>query len=293
MKEPTAINDSTLLAFYNYNLNSNIDKINQIRNETENLDLRSASDSTILSNNDSLLQMTMIMIENCAKSFDQGNISEQQYNSTLDNLKQAIENINNSSKKIAAGLKVQRETQAESIRTFNNLISSTKVYELNEKFVNDLYLRTVAKRIMEIPTSDQPQLLSIAHECPFVGGQAVYKARALYRLVNPIEAYDDYPLCHSLGFLRKRPSEDRPQLESVVYPNPSNNSATLAYSIAEDTKTTLEIFDFSLKLVATTVLNTAERQKQLNLENYIQGLYIYNIIQNNHVVSKGKFSIVR
>ena len=167
------------------------------------------------------------------------------------------------------------------------------MYFAVEKFVNDLYLRTVAKRIMEIPTIDQPQLLSIAHECPFVGGQAVYKARALYRLVNPIEAYDDYPLCHSLGLLRKRPTDDSPLLESIVYPNPSSNSATLAYSISEDTKTTLEIFDFSLKLVFTEVLNNAERQKQLNLGNYIQGLYIYNIIQNNHVISTGKFSIVR
>ncbi len=293
MKEPTAINDPTLLAFYYYNLNSNIDKINQIRNETENLDLRSASDSTILSNNDSLLQMTMIMIENCAKSFDQGNISEQQYNSTLDNLKQAVENINNSSKQIAAGLKVQRETQAENIRTFNNLISSTKVYELNEKFVNDLYLRTVAKRIMEIPASDQPQLLSIAHECPFVGGQAVYKARALYRLVNPIEAYDDYPLCHSLGLLRKRPTEDSPLLQSVVYPNPSSHSATLAYSLNEDTQTTLNIYDFSLKLIASQSLKNSERQEKLNLESYNQGLYLYIIIQNNYVISKGKFSVVR
>lgn len=146
---------------------------------------------------------------------------------------------------------------------------------------------------MQTALKDQSQILSIAHECPFIGGQSVYRARALYRLINPLEEYEDYPLCHSLGLLKKRPLENSPLLESVVFPNPTSSAATLAYSICEDTKTTLEIFDFSLKLVSTELLNTTERQKVLNLENYIQGLYIYNIIQNNHVISKGKFTIIR
>lgn len=292
MQEPNSLNDPTLLAFYNYNLNSNIDKINQVRSETESLNAKSSNDSTILENNDSLMQITMSMIENCTKSFEEGSITEQQFNATILTLKQIIENLINSSKQLSSGLKTQREVEADNIRTFNSSISSTEHFELNEKFVNDVYLKTVAKGNMEIPTADQSQLLSIAHECPFVGGQSVYQARALYRLVNPIEFYDDYPLCHSIGLLRKRPVASENQLQSLIYPNPAHNTATLVYYLEENSKTELEIFDSSMKLVSSEVLNLAERQKLLNLEILTPGLYIYNIIQNNHVISSGKFSVV-
>jgi hypothetical protein len=293
MKDPGAISDPTLLAFYNSNINSNLDEINKIRKETASLPTTSFSDSTILANNDSLLRQNITMLENVTKSLYDGRITEAQYNATSDQLKQVIENLSEISRQIEDNIRNQRNQQAETIRTLNSLITTTKHYEENEKFVSDLYLKTVGKRITEVSTNDQSQLLSIAHECPFIGGQAVYKARALYRLINPLEEYDDYPLCHSLGLLKKRPSENSPLLESVVFPNPCSTSATLAYSILEDTKTILEIFDFSLKLIATEILNNDERQKQLDFSQYKQGLYIYNIIQNNHVISSGKFSIVR
>ena len=157
---------------------------------------------------------------------------------------------------------------------------------------NDVYLRTVAKGNLEIPTADQSQLLSIAHECPFEVGQSVYKAHALYRLVNPIEIYDDYPLCHSLGLLRKRPIDNSSQFQSLIYPNPADNTATLVYYLEDNSSTELKIFDSSLKLLSSEPLNLSERQKVLNLEILTPGLYIYNIIQNHHVISSGKFSVV-
>lgn len=293
LNEPTALIDPTLLAFYNYNLNGNIEKINQIRLESENLDSKSASDSTILENNDSLLHETMYMIESCSKSYSEGNITEQQYNSTIGYLKQVIESLVNSNKQISDALKTQKGTNADNIRSFNDVISSTEHYELNEKFVNDVYLRTVAKGNMEIPISDQSQLLSIAHECPFTGGQSVYIARSLYRLVNQNEFYDDYPLCHAIGLMRKRSTGyEGITLQSYLYPNPANNTATLAYYLEENTKTTLNIFDSSMKLSSSELLNVSDREKVINLEKLTSGLYIYNIIQNDHVISSGKFSIV-
>ncbi len=292
MQQPDALSNPELLAFYNANLNGNIDKINQIREQTAALYNKSSSDSTLLVNNDSLLQATMLSIENCEKSYSDGSITEQQYISTVTNLKQVISNIVNSSKQIMALVKTQKDQTADNIRFFNAAVSTTEHYEANEKFVNDLYLRTAAKDNMQIDASDQSPLLSIAHECPFLGGEAVILARILYRLVNPLEEYNDYPLCHSLGLMRHRSPETKSGMESLIYPNPADNTATLVYSLENDSKTSLQIFDSSLRLIRSEFLNVKERKRSINLETLTPGLYLYNIIQENHVISSGKFSVV-
>ncbi len=292
MQQPDALSDPELLAFYNSNLNGNIEKINQIREQTAALYNKSSSDSTLLVNNDSLLQATMLSIENCEKAFSDGSITEQQYISTVTNLKQVISNILNSSKQIMALVKIQKDQTADNIRFLNTAVSTTEHYESNEKFVNDLYLRTAAKDNMQIDASDQSPLLSIAHECPFLGGEAVILARILYRLVNPFEEYDDYPLCHSLGLMRHRSPETKSGMESLIYPNPADNTATLVYYLNDDSDASLQIFDSSLKLSRSEKLNVKERQKKINLETLTPGFYIYSVVQNNYVVSSGKFSVV-
>ena len=66
------------------------------------------------------------------------------------------------------------------------------------------------------PSTRNPQLAAIAFQCPFEGGHAVYRARALY-LLNERAAFNDVQLCQN--------SEDRP---------PSLPGAALSAEPAED-----------------------------------------------------------
>ncbi len=72
MREPSVLNNPDILAFYYSNMNGNIDKINQIKSLTKDLDTKSFSDSSFLALTDSLIQINMSAIENCEKSFSQG-----------------------------------------------------------------------------------------------------------------------------------------------------------------------------------------------------------------------------
>lgn len=77
-----------------------------------------------------------------------------------------------------------------------------------------------------------------------------------------------------------------------MYWNPANSKATLAYFLQNITEAKLQIFDSSLRLAFSENLNMNERSKILEFDSFKPGLYIYNIIQEDHVISSGKFSIV-
>ena len=61
----------------------------------------------------------------------------------------------------------------------NNSISSTKTWELNQKFVNRILLERIIPQAT-VSTGDLNQLHSIAASCPEFGGWAVYDAQSYY-----------------------------------------------------------------------------------------------------------------
>ena len=135
-------------------------------------------------------------------------------------------------------------------------------------------------------------LLNIAHQCPLAGGRAVYFARALYRLANPLESYSDRDVCTQLGLFRKSHPGSTSALFSFMYPSPSNKDVTLVYSMFKGNELQLNIFSTTMKLVKQVVLSNKENQKEINIESLNSGLYLYNIVQDKQVVSTGKFNVL-
>lgn len=127
-----------------------------------------------------------------------------------------------------------RATQADSVIVQNNAISVSDDWEENEKDVNRIFLATLAKGIL--PDSTQlVQLQYIAGKCPYEGGTAVFRARAILSGL-PEDVFDNESLCSppdSEELLL--PPDIEPQYLSVVsiYPNPAKNSITL--SLTEQT----------------------------------------------------------
>ncbi|MCB0849673.1 MAG: hypothetical protein KDC20_07975, partial [Bacteroidetes bacterium] len=61
-----------------------------------------------------------------------------------------------------------------------------------QKMINEIYLSTVAKDVLEF-TNDQIQdLYAIASQCPLAGGQAVYRARSLYALADKNTFFNNF-----------------------------------------------------------------------------------------------------
>ena len=68
----------------------------------------------------------------------------------------------------------------------------------------------------------------------------------------------------------------------TLYPNPSNGQFTII--VNDETKSNLQIFDISGKLVYTEHITTNGNRKNINIPNLINGIYILKLSNNNHAI---------
>lgn len=79
-----------------------------------------------------------------------------------------------------------------------------------------------------------------------------------------------------------------------LYPNPSNGSVNVAFSLTNNGKLTYRMFDMAGRELNATTYNTQQGQQteQLDLTNVGQGIYMLNIVFEATDVTKS-FSVVK
>ncbi|MBL7982139.1 MAG: hypothetical protein JNL52_10070, partial [Flavobacteriales bacterium] len=122
-----------------------------------------------------------------------------------------------------------RVLSAEGVKNTNAMLGATELTETNSKTVNEIYLNTVAKDVDEFTVQQTDNLFEVANQCPLLGGDAVFMARALYYLIDPEQEFDDPALCLQQGLITKNLKEGPNERLSIV-PNPTNGKATLVLS---------------------------------------------------------------
>ena len=73
------------------------------------------------------------------------------------------------------------------IIAYNNSITPENIVEENQKTVNNIYLNTFAQGTDSLTTIQKNQLISVAEQCPYKGGNAVFSARILLSKVDTIK----------------------------------------------------------------------------------------------------------
>jgi hypothetical protein len=86
-------------------------------------------------------------------------------------------------------------TRYQAALAANNQISSGEEWELNEKRMNEALIYSSATPVDSLEQSLKDDIAILAHACPFVAGQAVYKARRVWSFWQPNALFDDRLLC--------------------------------------------------------------------------------------------------
>ncbi|MEO8085550.1 MAG: T9SS type A sorting domain-containing protein [Bacteroidota bacterium] len=287
--DPSLIDNSTLQDFYDEKSNSPIADFNSIQKDVVAVsDLPSAEAEQLINSSAALegLQAQLEFFDSLFTGTGDTTIVD-----SIDIVKNQIISVTGANTTLIEDISAAQTQQIDDIIQENSGISVTEQYKANEQQVNNIYLNSLAKGDRNISSPDQSTLLSIAHQCPYAGGKPVYLARALYRVINPYETYDDDDVCTQLGYYRKSNPHALAITYSFMYPNPTDKEITLSYYLTDKKPTQLRIFDSSLQLIAQEELNQMQTSKSLTLESISSGLYLYNIIQDGNVVSLGKFSV--
>ena len=81
-------------------------------------------------------------------------------------------------------LKTARLNTINRAKDINDAVTPLNYNQVLEKTVNDIYLRNFTQGLDSLSATDVRVLKNIIRICPQAGGNAVYKARAIYEMIN-------------------------------------------------------------------------------------------------------------
>jgi hypothetical protein len=163
----------------------------------------------------------------------------------------------------------------------NSTISTTELKIYNSVKVNTITSNYYQDSIVYSP-EQRLELLSIAYQYPHVGGEAVYRARAILNL-----DLDDTQISY-----RYADSNSLKQ-ELYIYPNPNNGQFNLNYLVSKDEAATVYITDAIGKLIVSQKLINSEQLHQFNLSGVNSGMYYLKLVSSFGTSKFGKINVLK
>ncbi|MBK9598607.1 MAG: hypothetical protein IPO60_09915 [Flavobacteriales bacterium] len=174
----------------------------------------------------------------------------------------------------------------------NTNVGTTKLIESNEKQVNEIYLSTVGKDVDTFTVDQSNTLFYIANQCPMVGGNSVYRARSLYRLIDDEQQFDDPQLCLQHGIIVKSLVARETNTIGVV-PNPARDGATLVLGKPLEEPGVFILFNSVGKEVMRLNVPAEDYHMSFATSGLATGVYHYRVVTDLGLVGNGRLSIVR
>lgn len=198
----------------------------------------------------------------------------------------------------------------------NNQINSGEEWELNEKRMNEALIYSSATPLDSLEQSLKEDIATLALSCPFVAGQAVYKARRIWSFWQPNALFDDRVLClqtenkngegviediddyYNLQIVRSHQSEDVINTPSItneinsieatrVYPNPAKSNLNII--LGRNLPATFVLFNAVGERVLAQPL--FESENSMELDKHPAGFYHYLIQYVDGGNETGKLTI--
>jgi len=203
-----------------------------------------------------------------------------------------------------------RSLRADTLLAENAAITVQKLYESNEKSVAGIFLSIIMKGAGSFTSTQEKTLQAIASQCPWVGGDAVYAARSLYRLIEPKSYYDDAVLCGKGSIPQamqrqenfpKEYNELEPQneqissetLEVAVYPNPTRDVVHIAFSSQPEGVLETRLLTLQGRSLDRQAFEVASSNFSLSTENLSAGMYFLQIRVGGQLITTKRIVIIR
>jgi len=138
-----------------------------------------------------------------------------------------------------------------------------------------------------------PSLEVLANQCPYQGGNAVYRARYFVGLLNDsIEFNDDFN-CLAAGIWRNSNTSNDLQISMNVIPNPTSGKFKLSFSSPIQEKFQLLIVDINGKNVYKSTTTIDGIEFEINIRNLISGIYQVQLIGEKVGVFNERLTILK
>ncbi|MCI1266074.1 MAG: T9SS type A sorting domain-containing protein [Saprospiraceae bacterium] len=193
----------------------------------------------------------------------------------IDNLTNQRNAINISKNNLASINITSILTGLNQILLTNNSIPVTEIYEQNQKSVNTIMLEKMIAGLWSFNESEKAQIESIAVQCPYIGGEGVYRARALAANYS-VNRYNDEITCTNPLPIEKIDSRIKEtKNEIVIFPNPVSDELTIMNN--EQLITKIVIRSMEGKSLSSNEVKDGVNQINIHTEGFNSGVYLAEI----------------
>ncbi|RME00058.1 MAG: T9SS C-terminal target domain-containing protein, partial [Bacteroidetes bacterium] len=193
---------------------------------------------------------------------------------------QAIDSLSQLNTALVNSILQNRSNAADAVIAQNDAIVTSYIWESNEKTVNDILLNTLVKGLL--PDSVQINTLGgIARQCPYEGGTAVFRARAILEGLTG-EAFDDEVLCAEgqQGLVMPPGVNTIPFKTIVAYPNPAHNVVTVRFAHKIDQGQQMALLSPLGQTLQVYDLPEGDIQFNMDISGMPQGIYYLKLFGN-------------
>ncbi|MBL7766001.1 MAG: hypothetical protein JNJ58_07915 [Chitinophagaceae bacterium] len=194
-------------------------------------------------------------------------------------------------------------------RDVNAAIDDSCLFAANEKWMNSEYLDYLEFGLGILNEERIEGVHDLASSCPYIDGDAVYKARDLYAMFLPSTYYDDLEICNTIGLYKggnSRYFEENQlllgsnqinkrrgfNLEKIkVFPNPADDIVTIEYHLNENETGVFQLFSVLGNNAKSINLNHRINKVTFSVSDLIPGIYTYKYLVNNINTNTGKLII--
>jgi len=193
-------------------------------------------------------------------------------------------------------------------RNRNGKIIGKEEQIINEKIINEIYLKVFELGIESLQQSEDDIISELAYACPFEYGNAVFKARTIYTFYHPGVQFDEMMICGNgmqnkggnlfssedayLNNLNESNSKFEINNHEInISPNPANEQITLDYNLKENQNGVLVFYDMFGRERKVIYLNSKVQSLQVNLNELEKGVFTYTYLIDRNKVSNGKLVI--
>ncbi|MFN0200633.1 MAG: T9SS type A sorting domain-containing protein [Bacteroidia bacterium] len=282
-----------MLNFYQAVLNENIGKFHTLRTQAESEFSLSDSMIVVIDSMQTAFRSQLTQLR-----FIDNLLQVTTDSASLDSLNQIAQGIRANANSLCAILlqmgtvhQLQRETAENDLVDAVNTLSVNETWEINQQTVDRLLYKLEAGRTLS--ESEMQNISAIMWQCPYVGGSAVYEARALYASQYDLPNFDDDSLCllNNVIWRQSQPAISPKVME--LYPNPTQDLLHLRLNVPCEQDKKVEIYNALGLLCKVEVFAQGQEEMLLDLHNFVNGIYYLKVSQQGKTLAVDKFIFLK
>jgi len=290
------INDSLYTAFIASNEDSVIGKLYEVE---FNLDAAIQYDSIFNANIASIDSQT-VAFENYISYIDslaESGTPIANYDSVREQTVNTMAFMAQTKQNIIIQQEAIRDNKLQDAKLINDIITSDELPQQNAQKINEIEIAFAeGNGSIDIVRNNYLNILNIAQQCPYAGGQSVFKARVLINLINDSVLYFDDDICLQSDIYRtgKVDSVRQNTVNDIqVIPNPASNKVEIKLIGTQEGICLIKIKNSLGKIVVEKSFDCRQSNYVLNTTSYIQGVYSIELSINNVQKKVVKLIIVK